>query len=373
MKRGARQTLILALVLSGGRAGAQDGDMFIGGQVDGGGRSSTSLSAPWRGGRHSGPIPDSHLVHRGDTLWDISGYYYGNPWDWPRIWSINPEIENPHWIYPDNRVRLRGEGGDGTVAASSPSVRVSGRPAPSSGTVRVRNTGYLDEDALENAGEISGSPVDHMMLTTGDEIFVRYEEDGQIPARGTELTVYRRIPAAERDRDESGTLVRILGTAVVRSYDERHETVRAEIVEAFEPIERGFRVAEVPRRIENVAPVTNDRDIDTTVAATLYPRNIIGDQQLIFVEVGSEEGVRVGNRFFVVREVDPWYSSLASGHSHAVPADGRTTPASGTEYPPEVLAEARVVSLRPHSATLMVTRALQEIAVGDRAEMRQGF
>ncbi|MBC7174262.1 MAG: LysM peptidoglycan-binding domain-containing protein, partial [Polyangiaceae bacterium] len=42
-------------------------------------------------------VPDAHTVRRGDTLWDITGFYYGNPWEWPRVWSYNPEITNPHW------------------------------------------------------------------------------------------------------------------------------------------------------------------------------------------------------------------------------------------------------------------------------------
>lgn len=372
MMRDRRLWLSIVLAL-GGASSASAQDVFMGGSWDGDG-SGSQLSAPWRGGRHAGPVPDFHVVHRGDTLWDITGYYYGNPWDWPRVWSVNPEIANPHWIYPNERVRLGGDG-SGEVASPSNGIQSSGTPSSTNrgGPVRVRTDGYLDPDALENRGRIVASPTDHMMLTTGDEIWVRYDDDHPAPARGTALTIYRRIPRAERDSDERGELVRILGSAVVRSYDQDREVVRAEIVDAVEPIERGFEVAEVPRRVDDVAPVTNDRNLEGTVAATLYPRDIVGDQQLIFTELGSEDGVRLGNRFFVVREQDPWFDSLASGHQHAAGADGRTTPESDVEYPPEIIAEARVVSVRPHSATLLVTRATQEIAVGERLEMREGF
>lgn len=383
MKRAARLGLLFALGLGSRAVEAQEGEMFLGGDLDSGGGSSTALSAPWRGGRHSGPVPDYHLVHRGDTLWDICGYYYGNPWDWPRVWSNNPTIQNPHWIYPNDRVRLGngtggaggGTGGPSAAPAGESGVRVSRLGSDTSGApVRLRNTGFLDEDALEHAGDIAGSPVDHMMLTANDEIYVRYADDeDEPPSNGTELTIYRHIDESERDDDESGDLVRILGTAVVRSYDREHKMVRAQIVDAYEPIERGFRVAEAPRRIENVPPRANDRDLDTTISATLFPRHLVGDQQLVFVEVGSEEGVQVGNRFFILHESDPWFDSVPLGRQHALGADGRTSPASGTEYPPEVVGEARVVSVRPHSSTLLMTRAVVEIAVGDRAQMRQGF
>src|SRR5690606_19072828 len=55
-------------------------------------------------------VPDTHRVERGDTLWDITNRYFGNPWEWPKIWSYNPEITNPHWIYPDDSIALRSDG-----------------------------------------------------------------------------------------------------------------------------------------------------------------------------------------------------------------------------------------------------------------------
>ena len=44
--------------------------------------------------------PENHPVKEGDTLWDLSDRYLESPYEWPRLWSYNPEITNPHWIYP---------------------------------------------------------------------------------------------------------------------------------------------------------------------------------------------------------------------------------------------------------------------------------
>jgi len=50
--------------------------------------------------------PDEYIVVEGDTLWDISGKFLEQPWQWPAIWHANPQIENPHLIYPGDRISL---------------------------------------------------------------------------------------------------------------------------------------------------------------------------------------------------------------------------------------------------------------------------
>lgn len=50
--------------------------------------------------------PKSYIVKKGDTLWDISGIFLNQPWLWPKLWRLNPEINNPHLIYPGDELRL---------------------------------------------------------------------------------------------------------------------------------------------------------------------------------------------------------------------------------------------------------------------------
>ena len=81
--------------------------------------------------------PDEYVVVEGDTLWDISGKFLEKPWQWPSIWHANPQIENPHLIYPGDRLSLvyiDGKprlviNGDKQTVRMSPGIRVTPREA----------------------------------------------------------------------------------------------------------------------------------------------------------------------------------------------------------------------------------------------------
>jgi hypothetical protein len=355
--------------------------------------SGTGMHTPIRGASGGAEI---HVVEQGDTLWDISDHYFGDPWHWPELWSFNPEITNPHWIYPLDQIRLSpnalagdqmvakiqtGGGAPGGLAEKAASAGVLAgtetaasvvvpRSAFTPGTVFLRDQGYLDNDALRTAGQIDGGNEEQMFLAPSDQVYLRFKKDENVEP-GQSYTVFREVKPEDRNEQE-GTLVRILGTTVVRSYDRDKHVARAVITEALEPIERGMFVAKMDRRFDLVSPKRNESNVVAKIIASIEPHVLVGFGDVVFLDVGDGHGIQPGNRFFVVRRGDLWMESISVnptevGNSAEVPQY------DPKELPKEVVAELRVLKVRKHTTICLVVRSDIDLATGDRAEMRVGF
>ncbi len=315
-------------------------------------------------------MPNTHTVKEGDTLWDITQTYYGDPYRWPQVWSYNPEITNPHWIYPDANVRLRPE--DGNVVDLAPSGfkrvnRFSGITAPA---VFQAEYGFLDANALKDSGYVIGGKEEHMMMSESDVLYVRFNKDVE-PEIGRIYTVFRKVEQVERESWERGELIRIVGAFTLEDYDKKRQIGHGLVGRALEGVERGFRIAPIERNFYWVSVVPAERSMRATIVASLYPRKLPSTNQIVFVNVGEEQGVVLGNRFYVVRQGDEWRRS-AEGRIGREIETTVPLPPEPKHYPWEVVAIGRAVNVQPTTTAILLERATRAVRMGDRAELRQG-
>jgi hypothetical protein len=321
-------------------------------------------------------VPEAHSVRRGDTLWDISQRYFQNAYFWPRVWSLNPQVQNPHWIYPGDRIRLRESGG--AQRGSAFNLRHATVPPQ---TIFLREVGFVDDPTKDTWGEIVGSPNDHMLLTETRDIYVQLDGDHDVQL-GQELTIF--MPLKVDVKDAAGQLVSIRGTARVDRYNPKTHMVRARVTEAIDTVERGAKVGPVGRRFEVVPPKQADQDLDARIATALFPNQFWGQNQVVFVNKGSEDGVKAGNRFFAVERVDRWVRDhrRAGNMARLRPRleDDRPARVDPIEvnadqelFPDETYAELRVIRTREHTSMCLITASIHEIERDATLVMRKGF
>jgi hypothetical protein len=332
-----------------------------------------------------------YVVKRGDTLWELCDRYFHNPWDWPRIWSYNPELQNPHWIYPGDQIRMQSAaeaarvGPAGTPRTLGTGIRFVGRQnRVQPNTVFLRDQGYLDDQVKDVWGEINGSPEDQLLLSDGDNAYIELKPGHEVRV-GQDLTVFRPVRGEMRG-DAKGTLVSILGTARIEKWDPDARIARAKLIESLDVIGRGSLIGPMTRRFEIVPPVQNTAEVWAHVAASVYPHVLFGQNQVVFIDRGAQEGLAPGNRLFIVTRGDGYRKTLvgasefASAEVHydserpaTIEKGGALGRGDDAKYPEEVTGEIRVLSVRDHSAACLVTNATREIEPGQPVVARRGF
>jgi hypothetical protein len=309
--------------------------------------------------------PETHLVIKGDTLWDLSSRYFRNPYQWPKLWAYNPSITNPHWIYPGDLVRLFPPGvlPSGPSAAALPpdeEHRLQGGMRLATG-VFLRQTGFVEPGELAQAGKILASKEEKTMLGALDEAYVEYPKDKPLVV-GQRYTIYTPTQRVNHPLTHKylGQLVEIFGECEVRAVTDGH-IAKVAIIDSLNPIERGFLVGPLKRQFKVVNARAVKGDLMGIVVATLQPRDMIGTDNVVFIDRGKDSGVELGNRFLVTRRGDGYQPVLASG-----PIDDR-------RFPRETIGEIIVVDIRDHVSTGLVTHSTRESRVGDRVETRNGY
>ncbi|MCY1014822.1 LysM peptidoglycan-binding domain-containing protein [Pyxidicoccus sp. MSG2] len=332
-------------------------------------------------GRESAP-GEVHSVQDGDTLWDLSQRYLGSPWYWPKVWAYNPEIANPHWIYPGNQVRFFASGEEvptrvGTEIAAedvtAPTemsggdlVTVTGKIGYDVSAARpVTTQGFVTQRELDEAGRIEGSSSGALMLSFPDTAYVRFKKKGSAKV-GDRYVVYHTTQAVQHPvtKKKLGYLTDFLGTLrVIRVSD---NVVTAQVVDTWDGMERGDLVGPVGERLtERVAPKANAKELQATVITALVPYlTLLGEFHTVVVDRGSADGVQLGNTFTILRQGDPSLQVLGQ--------EAKPLTANEKRFPWENIGTCMVTEVKERTSNCLMTRSMEELVPGDRAVMRVG-
>jgi len=318
--------------------------------------------------QNHGPTPELHVVRTGDTLWDICWYYFNDPWQWPKVWSFNPQISNPHWIYPGDLVRLLPRGMFASAVAPTPDARMAAalppddtRPAPARNfSVELRQNAFVDQDSIDTSIRIDGSVDEKALLSGGDAVFLTYDTR-KTPKVGDRYSIY--VPGEKVNSAKGkavGAYVRILGTLEIVSV-KKDKRARGVITEAFEEIERGARVGELKRQLMTTPALAPKVDAAGNIVAIVTRTQLIGQGEVVFVDLGVSSGLEVGNRMFVVRRGDALIQQMR-------PGDG--VGQNDTRFPARAIGEIVIVDVGKKVSIGLVTLAVQEMGVGDQVMMQ---
>jgi nucleoid-associated protein YgaU len=253
--------------------------------------------------------PDSYVVVKGDTLWDISGRFLQEPWLWPEIWHVNPQIENPHLIFPGDILSL---------------VYVDGKPrlnvkrGPMSNTVKLSPTmrsepidnaipaipldkinAFLSESRFIAPGEMNGAPYvvagaeRNIISGVGDKIYARgsfnagqgifglfregamYRDPITDELLGVQATDIGEAKKIDQENDIA-TLVLNRTTQEVRNGDRLLPNASKPLVATFQPS----------------APVQETAGVILDVQGGVTQ---VGRMDIVMINLGAREGLAPGN------------------------------------------------------------------------------
>ena len=250
--------------------------------------------------------PQRYEVVPGDTLWDISARYLHSPWQWPSLWRANPQVRNPHLIYPGD-VLLLGtcegqpcvtlERGQGVVKLSPQMRTVPEReaitPIPMDlvrAFLREHRVVEPDEN-LQALAYVVGGDNQRLISGAGDTLYVR----GELPER-TRLGIYRPgEPYVAADGTRLGDELINIGEA--RYVSSEGDIARVEVLSAYQEVrnddillpleDRELSDAFVPR-----APLN---DVSGQIVAVPGGVRFIGRLQIVALDLGTQDGLQPGH------------------------------------------------------------------------------
>lgn len=256
--------------------------------------------------------PDEYVVQPGDTLWDIASTFLRDPWYWPEIWYINPQVRNPHLIYPGDVLALMtidGETRITTVRGSSYRLSPQARVTPL--TDAVTSIPYeaiaaflskglvLERDQIERLPYVMGTRGNHLIAAAGNDLYVR---GGGPAAPGTRYSVVHigdQLVDPDDDRVVGYQGIYVGEGSMTRGGDPATVMLTETNREAL----LGDRL--LPETVDiplNFFPKAPDNQIDGRIISVVDGVSLIGQYHVVVMNRGARDGLAPGDVLTVFQQ-----------------------------------------------------------------------
>jgi len=364
------------LIAPGARAQDELENEEFGGQVptDELGFEDERFEGPGEGAPELEPeLGETHAVRPGDTLWDLSTEYLNNAWYWPKVWSYNPQLTNPHWIFPGNEVRFypSDENLPTAVDVASSELGVPDEDLTIPGQVEdddlvrtiggIQTTetvprsvwtafnGFISQGVNRLSGQITAADTQRVQIDDGSRIYLQLDDPA---SEGDSMAIYRRRRRVAHPitGEFLGFAVELVGIAEVTRTTPTVTVAR--VRQAYRIIERGDFVGELPSYWgERVGMQPNEVDTDGYIVETVGDVvAIVGEHHFVYLDRGRADGVQIGNTMRVLHRGDD-----VTGRVRGLPW--------------EVVGRVMVIDVQEDVSTAVVVSSLRALSVGDRVQM----
>ena len=249
--------------------------------------------------------PRSYTVKRGDTLWGIASMFLKDPWLWPEVWYINPQVANPHLIYPGDTLALAyGKDGkpvirleQGGAARLDPRLRSS----PLDGAIPtipytaiaafLTRPSVLTNDQIRDAPHVVAFRDEHVVAGSGHEVYI-----ADLKATPNSRFSIVHVGDALRDPDDN----RVVGyegiytaTALV---SQPGNPAKALLIDTARETLQGDKVLsadlDVPLNFMLRAP---RNDVHGRIISVIDGTDLIGQYQIVVINRGKRHGIDAGH------------------------------------------------------------------------------
>ncbi len=287
-----------------------------------------------------------YVVQKGDTLWDLSEQFSDSPWYWPEMWRHNPDIANPHLIYPGQRIQIYRK--DWVEREEIPIGIKLPEPDQYFRYTGINAIGFIRETEARHFGTVIKVKDDHRLISSGDKVFIEPVDGIGEMVEGGLYAIYRATgPVNDPVTDEYIGIQHIItGIAEITQVEDRfavgmidssfRDTRAGDLIMPFQ--ERADRI-----RLQDAVPDLRGRLIKAEDGQV-----IIGEQMLAFIDKGKNDMVELGQSYTL------YYQETAS-------AGIGKDPILLTE---EDLGEVLVLHVEDTTSTVLITNSLDRIAAG---------